>query len=327
MSGPNHDLRSNAGRTIFMPEYYEGEEGFGNLNLPNIYAADDAIALYPRGTKLVMGERVFYYGTYRGVANTSAGVGAVTATDGDDLFGKFLFTCAYQQDYSNGELIRKIQNELHIAYKDTITTIGSNIERADNWYAGGWVSGKDTIPADERMFMRMIVKHDYFATGSKTQGFWNDSTKSYTVVDLSAYSNVSVLELDQPVINSKTGMATTLMPNEWKHGVWLNDSGYGHYRNCLGACMHNDPTATRHVWYQTWGPMFCPHVHAAGGGDAANERVIILMADGSVQVRDATYDYMDSHFPVIGHILSDTKFELASLTTEMLPMIYVQWRR
>ncbi len=327
MSKVNHDLRSNHGRTIYMPEYYSGELGWGNLALPNVYAADDAITQYPRGTKLVMGDRVFFYGTYRGVRQSSASAGTITATNGDDLFGKFLFSAAYQQDYSNGELVRKIQNELQIAYKDTITTIGSNIERANDWYSGGWVTGKDTIPADERMFSRMIVKHSYHATGSKTEKFWNTATERDTEVDLSAYSNVSILELDQSVINSKTGMATTLMPNEWKHGVWLNDSGYGHFSNCLGACMHNDPTATRHVWFQTWGPMFCPHTHAGNAGSAVNERVLVLMADGSVQARTSTYDYMDSHFPVIGHILGDAYFELGSITAEGLPMIYVQWRR
>ncbi len=319
----NHDIRSNAGRTLYMPEYYEGENGFGNLALPDVYAADDQTTLYPRGVKLVQGERVFYYGTYRGVANTGASAATVTATNGDDLFGKFLFTCAYQQDMANGLLVRKLGDELSIVYQTTV----DDGARADNWYSGGWVCGKDTTPSDERMFMRRIVKHDYQATGLPTQAIWNESNGSYTTVDLSSYSQVSVLELDQPVTNAKTSMATTIMQNEWKHGVWLNDSGYNHYRNCLGACMHNDPTATRHVWFQTWGPMFCPHVHAATVGAVANERVVILMADGSVQVRESTYDYMDSHYPVIGHILSDTKFELASLTDEGLPMIYVQWRR
>jgi len=323
MSRTNHDLRRDHGRTIYMPEYYEGESGWTNLAFPDVYAADDASALYPRGTKLEQGERVLYYGTYRGVANSSASANTVTATNGDDLFGKFLFTCAYQQDMANNLLVRKVAGELSIVYNTTV----DDGARADNWYSGGWVCGKDTTPSDERFFQRFIVKHDYQATGSKAQKIWNETNKSFTVVDLSAYTYASVLELDQPIINAKTSMATTIMQNEWKHGVWMNDTGYQHYRNCLGACMHNNPTATRHVWFQTWGPMFCPHVHAANVGAAENERVVMLMSDGSVQVRESTYDYMDSHYPVIGHILADTKFELATLTDEGLPMIYVQWRK
>ena len=66
---------------------------------------------------------------------------------------------------------------------------------------------------------------------------------------------------------------------------------------------------------------------AANVGAAQNERTVILHADGSVQVRESTYDYLDSHYPIIGYILADTYTELASLTDESLPMIYVQWRQ
>ncbi len=323
MSKASHDLRSNHGRTIYMPEYYTGENGFGNLAIPNIYAADDATSLYPRGTRLVQGERSFYYGTYRGVVDSTAS--SVTATNGDDLFGKFLFCIAYQQDMANSLLVRKLANELSIVYQTTVDDGG----RADDWFSGGWVSGKDTAPSEERMFMRRIVNHEYAATGSAKQQIWNESSKSYTEVDLSAYSNVSVLELDHPVINSKTSMATTIMQNEWKHITWQTDTGYNTYRNTVGACMHNNPTATRHVWFQTWGQMFSPHIHAAGEGASANERQVVVMADGSIQVRGTSYDYFatGSFFPIIGHVMSDTIFETGSGVNETLPMIYIELRR
>ena len=91
--------------------------------------------------------------------------------------------------------------------------------------------------------------------------------------------------------------------------------------------MHNDPTATRHCWFQTWGQMFCPHQHAQNPGSTNSDRVVICMADGSVQVREATYDYMDSHFPVIGFMMGSTIFETASIAAETLPMIYLQIRK
>lgn len=309
-----------------MPEYYEGENGFGNLALPNVYAADDATALYPRGTKLVQGERIFYYGTYRGVVNPGASAATVTATNGDDLAFKVLFSVAYNQDMATGLLVRKIANELHIAYQTTV----DDGARADNWYSGGYVSGKDSTPADERMFSRRIVKHEYAATGSKTQNFWNTANEANTVVDLSSYSEVSVLELDQPVINSKTTMATVIHQNPWKHAIWQNSTAYIANHAILGACMHNDPTATRAVWMQTYGPMFAPHYHAGTGvGTADNEGTVVVMADGSYQARGTTYDYFatGAFFPVIGYVLGSAIFELATRTAELLPMIYLTIRR
>ena len=71
-----------------MPEYFEGELGWSNLAFPSIYAADDATALYPRGTRLVQGERSFYYGTYLGQLHNAGS--SITATNGDDLVFKGL---------------------------------------------------------------------------------------------------------------------------------------------------------------------------------------------------------------------------------------------
>ncbi len=330
MGGPNHDLRSNAGRTIYMPEYYEGENGFGNLAIPNVYAADDATTLYPRGTRLVQGERSFYYGTYRGKVDTNHSAGTVTATNGDDLAFKLLFSVAYAQGYATGKLVRKIAGEIDVAVVDTNADIGSNVERADNFYSGGWISGKDTTPADERMFSRRIVGHSFSATGSKTQKFWSDTNQADTVVDLSGSSNVSILRLDQPVINSKTTMAFRVHSLEWKHAIWQSDTGYHMNHGYLGACMHNDPTATRAVWMQTYGPMFCPHLHtAAFPGTATNDIRIVGMGDGSFEGRDTTYDYESTgtFFSVVGHLLGSSVFETGGQVADSLPMIYLTMRK
>lgn len=307
-----------------MPEYYEGELGWSNLAMPSIYAADDATALYPRGTRFVAGERTFYYGTYRGVVNPGASAYTVTATNGDDLAFKCLFTVAYNQDMSNAELVRKVANELALIYSATI----NDGARVNNWYSGGFVSGKDSTPADERMFSRFITRHIYQATGS-SYDMWNDANQAYTAISLTAYTHASILELDQPIINTKTGMATVIHTNPWKHAIWQNSSGYVINHGPLGFCMHNDPTATRHVWFQTWGPMFCPHYHAGTGvGQTDTEVEIALMGDGSIQARSSNYDYhVNSYFPVIGYRLGSTIFETASRAVELLPMIYVQMRR
>lgn len=321
MTKTNHDLRSNHGRTIYMPEYCNGEVGWTNLELPNVYAADDAATLYPRGTRLVQGERSFYYGTYLGVL-ANAGT-SVSATNGDDLGGKFLFHNVVQTDMANGLLVRKTADELHVVYNTTVTAARSN-----DFYSGGWVCGKDTAPSDERPFWRYIVKHTYQAAGSSFD-IWNDSSKAYTKVDLTAYTFASILELDQPVINSKTSMATTLMQNPWKRIVWQSDTAYNMTRpKVAGACMHNNPTATRHTWFQTHGPMFCQHLEYALGEIAG--QTLILMADGSISGRNSnsgTYDRLDDHFPVIGYLYGDTAYGTGTNVTELLPMIYLTIQR
>ncbi len=318
----NHDIRSVGGATLYMPAYYNGEVGWQNLSLPNIYNTDDASRKYPRGCKFVEGNRVFQYGTYNGVV-TSTGT-SVTATNGDDLGGKFLFSYATQDDMANGLLVRKLTNELQIAYQTTISKTPA--ARVEDYYSGGWVCGKDTTPSDERPFWRRIVRHEYDATGLKAQPFWNTNSKVNSYVDLSSYSQVSILHLDQPVINSKTSMATTICTHPYKEICWQNDTGYATYRQCVGACMHNDPTATYSTWFQTYGEMFSQHVHAESPGDGANERQVILMADGSVQVRTSTYDYLDSHFQIIGYMMYDTTFA-SSAAAEGLPMLFVTLSR
>ncbi|KKL70108.1 hypothetical protein LCGC14_2108230 [marine sediment metagenome] len=318
MSKVNHDLRSNKGRTIYMPEYYSGESGWANLDIPNVYAADDASPLYPRETRLVTGNRVFYYGTYNGVV-TSTGT-SVTATNGDDLAGKFLFSYATQDDMATGLLVRKLANELHIVYNTTISKTPA--ARAEDYYSGGWVTGKDTAPSDERMFGRRIVKHTYQATGTSFAIF-NSSTGLYTLVDLTAYTFVSILELDQPVINAKTTMATTICANEYKEVCWQNDTAYAGYMGSVGACMHNDPTATRSVWLQTYGDMFMPHYEAEAIGSTSNERTLVLNSDGSVQGRTASYDRFSSFRPIVGYLKYNTIFASGSGANEGLPMMFV----
>jgi len=303
-----------------MPEYFSGELGWGNLELPNVYLADDTAALYPNGTKLVQGERVFHYGRYLGKL-TESGTAVTATTPGDDLAGKFLFTMAAQQDMANGLLVRKLANELHIVFNTTVSAAQSN-----DYYSGGWVTGKDTVPADERMFWRYIVKHTYQSSTGTSFEIWNDDTKSYSKVSLSSYSNVSILELDQPVINSKSGMATTLMQNPWKHIVWQSASAYSTNRGkVMGACMHNDPAMNGYGWYQTWGPMSCMHLeYALGGAEGCN--TLILMADGSISARNSnsgTYDRLDDHKPIIGYLLSDPRSLTGSFQGESLPMIFV----
>jgi len=317
MSGPNHDIRSNAGRTIYMPEYYRGEEGFGNLAMPNVYNTDNVTALYPRGTKFEAGERAFYYGKYLGIAN--AGATTITATAGSDLAGRFLFHNSIQQDMATGLLVRKLANEQHIVYKTTVSAAQS-----DDFYSGGWVTGKDaSAQSPNRPFWRYIVAHEYGAYGSKTAQIWNDSTKVYNEVDLSAEQYCSVLELDQPVIISKVTMATTLMQNPWKRIAWHTSSAYAPARGKVaGACMHNDIAVNSHTWFQTWGPMCTIHLEKALG--ALGMETLFCMSDGSVSPHGSSYQrFVTDYLPIVGYLLSDPFFVSGSTSAELLPMIFV----
>lgn len=71
----NHDLRVVDGRTLMMPAWKGGQEGWSNLVVPDIRDTD-SVQRYPIGTKLVDGERVFYYAKASsvGVSKTDYGV-------------------------------------------------------------------------------------------------------------------------------------------------------------------------------------------------------------------------------------------------------------
>jgi len=56
----NHDLRVVDGRTLYMPPYAGGQDGWGNLALPDV-GVSDAVQKYPIGTKYVEGDRTFRY--------------------------------------------------------------------------------------------------------------------------------------------------------------------------------------------------------------------------------------------------------------------------
>lgn len=312
----NHDIRSNQGRTIYMPEFYEGELGWGNLAIPSVYAADDTVALYPRGTRLVQGERVFYYGKALGtIANgNSSSVTASIATSG--LGGQFFFTTAMQQDYADGLLVRKVAAEDKIWYNTTTSEA-----RADDFYSGGWVCGKDSTGSN-RFFWRRIVQHLYYATGADAAALLSGA---------SAYTYLSSLLLDQPVINSKTAMATTIMNMDWKNVVYSPNGDQ--YSPAIGAVCTGNPTATYNQWYQTWGPMFNAHIRDNFEGADDAEIVFVIYGDGSVNAlpiagTEAALLTRDTKYKQIaGHSLANTAFEGGAGADEGLPMIYVTLRR
>lgn len=276
--GVNHDLRRNNGRTIYMPAWFQGETGWGNLELPNVYKADSS-AKFPAGTKYEEGERIFYYAKYLGKIQSSNWQTAlqppanVAMTVGQ---GRILFCHAFQRDMADGLMVRHTADELSIVFQTTPTVM-----KAADYWSGGWVNGTDT-GASYRPFYRYITKHDYAATGSKAQQIWNDSTKAFTSVDLSSYSDVSVLELDQAIITSKTTMPVTIMPNQWKHAMYKAHDETLQFAPALGAAVPNAVSQNEYAWLQTWGPMGLPWVYTEFAGAATGEVLYKISGDGSI---------------------------------------------
>lgn len=114
----NHDLRNYDGRTLLMPAWKGGQEGWSNLKVPDIRDITEA-QIYPVGTKMLDGERVFYYAKASavGVPKTDYGVKngyrqhisyttvAVAASAGD----KELVIDTDTNDYNSGVIA---ENEL-----------------------------------------------------------------------------------------------------------------------------------------------------------------------------------------------------------------------
>uniref|UniRef100_A0A6M3IMI9 Uncharacterized protein n=1 Tax=viral metagenome TaxID=1070528 RepID=A0A6M3IMI9_9ZZZZ len=69
----NHDVRVVNGRTIYMPSYFDAQDGlWGNLKLPDLSVAH-TVQQYPLGTRYVDGDRAFRYAKFMGTMNPDLG--------------------------------------------------------------------------------------------------------------------------------------------------------------------------------------------------------------------------------------------------------------
>ena len=323
--GVNHDLRRNNGRTIYMPAWFQGETGWGNLAMPNVYKADSS-RLYPAGTKYQDGERIFYYGKFIGTVTGTEWIVALQAPNSTGLTleqGKFLNTHCFQEDMSDALHVRHTADELSLVLNTT-----PSVMQADNYWSGGWVNGKDTGDSN-RPFYRYITKHDYFSTGSRTQQIWNVANEAYTEVDLSAYTDASVLELDQAIITSKTTLPIMVMPNPWKHLIHKVHSEANQFAPFMGAVVPNVVPQNYFPWLQTWGPMGIPHGLAEFGGALTGEIMQKIGGDGSMSpAHSGAPDPADgSTWQVAGHSMGSSIMETASGIDQDLVMVYLMIRR
>lgn len=310
------------GSTIIMPPWFRGELGWGNMALPNVYETDDAIQAYPAGTKFVEGDRTWFYARFRGTVTTP--YTSYTQESGTDLQGIQLFTGAYQVDMTNAKLVRKIQDEQSLWYQTT-----PSAGRADDFYAGGFVVGKDTV-TNHRPFFRRIIAQNYDATGLARSLSWNAVNQEYTEVDLSSYSQVSELQCDQPFHQSKTSLPTMIMPLPYKNAAAFRVDANSHADGmAIGACMTNNPTYDHWVWCQTHGQLGTIAIVNANVGGENNEILYYVMGDGGYQGvvsgEDTTYDLTERQLAGVSY--GSTRFETGSYQDEGVPIIFLTMRR
>ena len=300
MSKVNHDIRSNNGRTIFMPSWFQGETGWGNLAMPNVYV-EDSSAKYPVGTKYLEGDRRFRYTKYVGHCDPEIHT-ALDATAGTDLLGKFLFGIGFPVAYSSTYTYGLADTDIVEVDTTTIT-----IEKADDYYSGGWMNGKDTVTGS-RAFFRRILSHDYAAE---------------KVVGGSDKTLVSTLTVDQNLVNAFTAMALSITPNPFKRTVWQSNSNSDWYSMSHGASMVNNPTVNSFIWLQDQGPMGTMHIAVAAAGNENAEGKYRVLGDGAVQ---ATNDQSDSYgtYQIAGYIIPNSITESGTGQDDSLPIIWVE---
>lgn len=305
-------LRYEDGAVVILPPYAQGESGYGQTAIPNVYK-QDTVQQYPAGTKYVEGERVFYYDKFIGTITGVEWIVALQAPNSTGLTvtqGRFLFAHVFQQDYANGLLVRMVADESSIWYQTTTSEA-----QADDYYSGGWVNGKDTGD-NNRPFYRRIVAHNY--------------TASLIIPgQSSADSDVSELQLDQPVETSKTTMATTIMPNPHKHCIYKSHSEWNQYAPAMGAVVPNVVAQNSWVWLQTYGPMGIPWAAVEFSGAGNYEIMYKISGDGSVsgQHSAAPTPADGSTFQVAGEAMASSIMESASGQDEELAMIFLKLRR
>ncbi len=307
-------LQYEDGAAVIMPPWFQGEAapGWGNLAIPNVYK-QDTVQQYPSGCKYVEGECIFYYAKYIGQVSGAQWIVALQAPTSTALTvtqGRFLFAHVFQQDYADGLLVRMTADENSIWYQTTTSEA-----QADDYYSGGWVNGKDT-GANNRPFSRRIIAHNY--------------TASLIIPgQSSADADVSELQLAHDVVTSKTTMATTIMPNPWKHCIYKSHSEVNQFAPAMGALVPNVVAQNSYVWLQTWGPMGIPWAFVEFAGALTGEINYKVSGDGSTspQHSGAPAPADGSTWQLAGHSMASSIMESASGQDEELVMMYLQLRR
>lgn len=304
--GINHDIRNVNGAHIEMPPWYGGETGWGNLEMPNPHLLAST-ATYPCGTKFVEGDRTWIYAHYRGTIHSA---NPQTVLDQDcavKMMGKGLLSHSYQYDYAAG-YCRSLAGSKTIIL--AVTDTGDNMEdmEADNAYSGGWILTNDSAAGDDQLQCFRIIESTYSATTA-------------TIAEASmATPTTLTVDHTTSVAHSATAVAS-VMPNMWKHIVWLDDNAYASWLPILGASMVGNITGAGYMWLQTYGPMGTKHLGTLPG-DGVSEAEMKWMSNGSMDTAATRNDYQTAGFVMFNSAAYD-----GSATSEGYPMVFLTMQR
>ena len=148
----NHDVRVVDGRTLYMPGWAAGWEGWGKLALPDLSVADTA-QQYPLGIKYVDGDRAFRYAKFMGTMNPDLG-----AKDTQPQAVAYAAVAAASAQYAT---------TLSVTVGATDGIAGDGVI-AVNALAGGYCVVFD---ASSKAFTRQVASNIVVASGGGTMTF------------------------------------------------------------------------------------------------------------------------------------------------------------
>lgn len=240
----NHDLRSYDGATIYHGQEVDGSTGPGNLKIPNIFE-EDSSPLYPIGTRLVLGDRVFRYSYFpEAITYAHAGVISYTGKIGSAVD-------SYDAEQPAGTYEFKVNG----------TSTGTP---ALNYYAGGYILIGTAVNA---VVMR-ILKSTASALGDAT----------YPLIQ------TVILTLEQGIPDAiAANTDCDIFPNHYADVRMAFGSVNTANMKPFVGIPPRIFTAVRYGWIQTWGPCFIVHNVADAIGDTSFWRQVTFVGDGSLE--------------------------------------------
>ena len=243
MTKINHDLRSVDGVTIYHGQEVDGASGQGNLEMPNIFE-ESAAPIYPIGTRLVLGDRVFRYSYFpEAITYAHAGVISYTGKIGSAVD-------SYDAEQAVGTVEFKVNG----------TGDGDPVA---NYYAGGYILLGTAVDA---VVMRIL----------------KSTASAYDSVYTTQYTVVLTLEQGIPVaIAANTDC--DIFPNQFADVRMAFGSVNTANMKPFVGIPPRIFTALRYGWIQTWGPCFIVHNVADAIGDTSFWRQVTFVGDGSLE--------------------------------------------
>jgi len=285
---------------------------FVNLNGANISRSDllqeiDVISTYQRypiGSRLQIGQRVFYY----------ARMGDVDSHMPNNFRAGLL---ASAECVSNRYV--------------TSTIFGSGL---GGTAAGYTVTIDMTTHVDNDNSATAVYQNDYqngwFAINDASSGcMWGCQILKNTAEDADGHVTLT-LELPLPMTITTNDAINVCESAYWKVNGYL--SGNGSYTGYVGMPVFNQGskggtnsiTDDDWIWLQTWGPYYTP-IMGRGYGVEDRERTVFGHSDGTLTMDAQTVDEAQS----IGYFLNSnyyggSPYDFDDATTQLKPLIFLQ---